>query len=111
MAIDLTCWWAVLTNGEWFVGMRESEEKTLKNLQKLTIQFGIIPNEKGQGRPHTAVLTYPWFRDALDIPEGALWMRIHEFNNPKDWAGTIELTEKLKLEQRAARAGLHLVGH
>jgi hypothetical protein len=112
--IDITRWWAVLTNGEWFVGTRPDggeESLHLRDLQKAAIQFGVTQNEKGLPRLHIAVMTYPWLRSDLHVPAGALWLRVSEFSNAKDWPKIIETTEQLKLEQRAKGIGLHLVGH
>jgi hypothetical protein len=105
--IRLSEWWAVLTNGEWFVGRRPTgTARKLESLQKLVFQFGMMETPKGL-RPHVVALTYPWFTETLEIPEGALWTAVQALHGPP-WANLIGSTEKLKLEERAKRSGLHL---
>jgi hypothetical protein len=112
--IDLSEWWAVLTNGEWFVGRRHvdaqadgSRKKKLTSVQKMSIQLTVEPTPKGP-RPNLLALTYPWFGvDTLEIPEGALWIAVQAIHGPP-WMQLIGSTEKLKLEVRAQRSGLHL---
>jgi hypothetical protein len=110
--INLNEWWAVLTNGEWWAGKRSESGRRLESLQKLSFQFGMIETPGGI-RPKMVALTYPWLgKEFLDIPEGALWEAISEYSSPEiDWAAVIGSTEKLKLEQRAQRSGLHLARH
>jgi hypothetical protein len=109
--INLNEWWTVLTNGEWWAGTRGPDRK-LENLQKLSFQFGMIETPGGI-RPKIVALTYPWMgMDNMVIPEGALWNAISAYRTPEiDWASVIGSTEKLKLEQRAQRSGLHLARH
>lgn len=112
--IDLNEWWTVLTNGEWWAGTRAggAEQRKLEHLQKLSFQFGMIETPGGI-RPKVIALTYPWMgMDTMVIPEGALWNAISAYRTPEiDWAAVIGSTEKLKLEQRAQRSGLHLARH
>ena len=117
--IDLNEWWTVLTNGEWWCGRRgtpnissPTENRKLENLQKLSFQFGMIETPGGI-RPKMVALTYPWMgMDTMIIPEGALWNAVSAYHSPEiDWAAVIGSTEKLKLEQRAQRSGLHLARH
>jgi len=109
-AIDLNEWWTVLTNGEWWAGTRDGRK--LDRLQKLSFQFGMIETPGGI-RPKMVALTYPWFGiPFMIIPEGALWIAVSAYQSPEvDWAAVIGSTEKLKLEQRAQRSGLHLARH
>jgi hypothetical protein len=104
--IDLNEWSACLTNGEWFCGKRNGD--TLASLQKLTLPMGLEANEKGQQRPTISVLTYPWITDSIEVPKGALWIACTAFENHAAWAAVITSTERLKLEKRAKRVGLHL---
>jgi hypothetical protein len=108
--IDLSEWWAVLTNGEWFVGQHgqaSNDKRKLTHIQKMSIQLTVEPTPKGP-RPNLLALTYPWFGvDTLEIPEGALWIAVQAIHGPP-WMQLIGSTEKLKLEVRANRSGLHL---
>lgn len=111
--IDLNEWWTVLTNGEWWVGTRAADNaRKLEHLQKLSFQFGMIETPQGI-RPKMIALTFPWFgHETLIIPEGALWDAVSAYRGPEvDWAAVLGSTEKLKLEQRAQRSGLHLARH
>jgi hypothetical protein len=121
--IDLSEWWTVLTNGEWWAGKRGNTSKAddsgrvtdgrkLECLQKLSFQFGMIETPGGI-RPKMVALTYPWLgMETMIIPDGALWTAVSAYRSPEiDWAAVIGSTEKLKLEQRAQRSGLHLARH
>jgi hypothetical protein len=104
--IKLSEWCVVCTNGEWFCGKRDPEKaRRLVSLQKVLFQFGVEPSSKGP-RPKTIVLTYPYHGiEQLDIPEGALWLAATQYQDVP-WEELIYTTEKLKVEQRAQRAGL-----
>jgi hypothetical protein len=104
-AIDVSEWWAVLTNGEWFVGRRDGD--TLTHLQKALIQSGIEQTERG-ARPATQFITMPWLVESLVIPKGALWIAIDALENRVGAAKMIASSEKLKLEARAQKVGIHL---
>jgi hypothetical protein len=109
--IDIGEWQLVCASGEWFVGVRASPtSRKLERLQKCFMQFGMIENKQGLPRPKTAVLTYPWFLEEMIVPEGALWLSISSFFNPKEWVPVIESTERLKVTERAERAGLIVAG-
>jgi len=113
MAFDLSEWWVVVTNGERFVGKRRQKDNgryRLESIQKVEWPFGIVPDERGNSRPHVGVLTYPWFIDSLEIPDGALWISIEAMHNSDAWRSCIESTERVVLEQRVQRSGLHLPG-
>ena len=107
--IDLSEWWVVLTNGEWFCGKRAEapRARTLISLQKVSLPMGIEETPKG-ARPVISVLTYPWLVESLEVPEGSVWIAVTAMNNHERWAPIIASTEALKLEKRANRAGLHL---
>jgi hypothetical protein len=114
--IDLTEWWAVSTGGEcWWAGKnanraRGGDSRQLENLQKLVFQHGMIETPQGL-RPHIVTLTFPWFGiETLAIPEGCLWTSCSAYKGVP-WAEILGSTEKLKLEQRAQRSGLHLASH
>ena len=115
--LDLNEWFTVLTNGEWWCGRRKvaqtngsSEGRKLESLQKLVFQFGMLETPQGI-RPHVVALTYPWFgMETMVIPEGALWNTVLSYKDVP-WAQILGSTEKLKLEQRAQRSGLHLASH
>jgi hypothetical protein len=105
--IDLSEWWAVLAQGEWFVGTRERDH-VLASLHKLHMPFSIQPTKGGGAAPRTDVLVYPWFVDSLVMPEGALWISLDAMPEAAPWAKIIGASEGLKLQQRAKRVGLHL---
>jgi len=104
----------VLTNGEWWCGTRKSvADRALEHLQKLSFQFAMIETPQGI-RPKMIALTFPWMgKETMIVPEGAVWDRISEYRSTPeiDWASVIGSTEKLKLEHRAQRSGLHLASH
>jgi hypothetical protein len=105
---DLNEWWAVLTNGEWFLGKRPAS-RSLKSLHKLNLPFSVQPTAGGGVAPRTDVLVYPWLGlDSLEIPEGALWISVTAFHCDAPWETLIASSEALKLKQRAKRSGLHL---
>jgi hypothetical protein len=106
---DLSEWWAVLVQGEWFCGKREPGGK-LTSLNKLNMPFSVQPVGGGVA-PRTDVLVYPWLLDSLVIPEGALWISLDAMSSAAPWAKIIMASESLKLEQRAQRSGIHLARH
>jgi hypothetical protein len=108
-SVDLGEWWIVLTNGEWFCGKRASSPRanTLLSLQKLVLPMSFQETPKG-ARPVLGVLTYPWFVDSLEVPEGSVWIAVNATSDYERWAPIIANTEALKLEKRASRTGLHL---
>ncbi len=106
--INVSEWWAVLTNGEWFCGKRPGDKRLLTHLLKLQLPFTPEPNEKGLLRPKTSVMLYPWIVDELNIPEGAIWLSVAAIHQPEQWCLLIENANKLKIEARAQRAGIHL---
>jgi hypothetical protein len=106
---DLSEWWAVLVQGEWFCGKRAGNK--LSSLNKINMPFSVQPVGGGIA-PRTDVLVYPWFLDSLVIPEGAaLWISLDAMPNAAPWAKIIMASESLKLEQRAQRSGIHLARH
>jgi hypothetical protein len=104
-AIDTSEWWLVLTNGEWFAGRKK--EDVLLNLQKVQITLGVKPVE-GQARPFVQFLTAPWLIDSLSVPKGAVWIAVDALDNRVAAANMLAATEKLKIENRARKAGIHL---
>lgn len=112
-SIDLKEWWLVLSNGEWFCGKKHSQEpRKLVSLQKASLNMIVEEDGKGQSRPRMLFLTYPWLFDTLVIPEGGIWSALSEVN-PESipvqvLKNVVGSTEKLKLERRAQRSGLHL---
>jgi hypothetical protein len=105
-AIDLNDWWMVLWGGEWFVGRRADHK--LSSLQKLQMPFSLIEGPGGLPRPHLAFMTYPWVLETLVMPADALWISLTGVKNPDQTRMAIYTTEKLKLEERANRSGIHL---
>jgi len=84
--INVSEWWAVLTNGEWFCGKRPGDKRLLTHLLKLQLPF----------------------TPELNIPEGAIWLNVTAIHQPEQWDLLIENANKLKIEARAQRAGIHL---
>jgi hypothetical protein len=106
---DINQWWLVYTNGERFVGKRNGDK--LEHVQSCIVQTGVVQDARGNARPRTAVLTFPYFTDTIVIPAGALWISLAATHNKVEWVPVIVSTERLKTEQRAERAGIALVGH
>jgi hypothetical protein len=109
--VDLQDWWIVLWGGEWFCGKRSGYTTPLgrlDNLQKLQMPFSLVEGPGGAPRPHVAFVTCPWLLDTLVLPEDALWISCSALKNPDQVRLSIWSTEKLKLEERAARSGLSL---
>jgi hypothetical protein len=104
--INLNDWWIALWGGEWFCGQRHKSKLT--NLQKLQMPFSLVEGPGGAPRPHVAFVTCPWLLETLVLPEDALWISCTALKNPDQTRMSIWSTEKLKLEERAARSGLSL---
>ena len=96
--IDLSEWWAVLVQGEWFCGTR-GQGHALESLHKLHMPFSIQPTKGGGVAPRTDVLVYPWFVDSLVMPEGALWISLDAMPEAAPWVKLISASEALKLQE------------
>jgi len=110
--IDLSEWWAVLTNGEWFVGVRQETPgaKRLARVQKLQLPISVVENEQGLSRPVVLAMTLPWLNvETLIIPDGALWVAVQSMQGPP-WEKIISSTEELKRRTRLLNAGFVLPG-
>jgi hypothetical protein len=103
-AIEIEAWWFVLTNGEWFVGIRH--DRQLRSLQKAILGVVAVPIPNGQARPKCTMATYPWLVDRLDIPEGAVWIRAESMPEQAALKDMLATAEQIRMEQRAAKAGI-----
>jgi hypothetical protein len=108
-AIQIEAWWFVLTNGEWFAGIRGRDswnQNQLSSLQKVMLGVVAIPVPTGPPRPKCTMASYPWLVDRLDIPEGAVWIRADAMPELEALKTMLANTEQIRIEQRAAKAGI-----
>jgi hypothetical protein len=106
---DLSEWDFVWTNGECLCGRRQAGRR-LVSLQGARISMTPEATPDGGARPRMTVITYPWIVDEIIVPEGELRIAVEACTgiDPRGVAIIIQATEKLKIQQRAQRAGLTL---
>jgi len=110
MEIDLNRWELVLTNGQYFVGRVVGADR-LDPVQKAEVTLALRKDEHGLVRPDLSIITYPWIVESIRIPEGSLRLAVTALLDHKKWGALIAQSEKLRVEQRAERAGIVLAGH